>query len=285
VSKITEDDLKQLFSQNNSFNEKEIFGDKKFLPNEKVKLVKTVQRRDNIELKKVKKEIQIISDEKKSKRGYLNFFLIFVTICGIIGFFGFGFLNFSPYIQRIDWFYYTSYLGQPLPNNLPVVTDTGAEPGVLPPSGLPQTEQQSPSNILTINKISVNAPINWNIKEDDILESLKSGVSHYQGTSLPGGGGNVFIVGHSSNYFWIKSDYNKIFALLDKLDKGDRITISYNQKLFTYSVIEKKVISPDQVAVLNSTPKEVLTLMTCWPVGTNLNRLIIQSELLYVSST
>jgi sortase A len=140
-------------------------------------------------------------------------------------------------------------------------------------------DSRDQSSQIEISKISIDAPINWDVPEANILESLKSGVAQYQGTSHPGEGGNVFIVGHSSNYFWVKSDYNRVFSLLDKLSPGDRIKIRKSGLVYNYDVVSSRVVSPEDVSVLGNTPKEVLTLMTCWPIGTSLNRLIVQAEL------
>ena len=152
-----------------------------------------------------------------------------------------------------------------------------------------QNATNSPSNDnaltpgeLLVDKISLDVPIIWNVEEGEILNRLKEGVAHYRGTSKPGGGGNIFIVGHSSNYFWVRSDYNDVFALLDKLVKGDRIEIIQDGRKYSYGVVDKKTVSPTDVSVIDSTNKEILSLMTCWPVGTNINRLVVQSELLSI---
>jgi len=131
---------------------------------------------------------------------------------------------------------------------------------------------------LAIPKISVEAPIAWNIDDNQLNQKLLEGVAHYIGTALPGEKGNVFITGHSSYYSWVRSSYKDIFALLDKLNVGDKIYIRYNQKTFTYSVVSTKVVSPDKLEVLNQTSDNILTLMTCVPIGTNLNRLIVTAK-------
>lgn len=93
--------------------------------------------------------------------------------------------------------------------------------------------------------------------------------------------GNVFIFGHSSNYPWVQSQYNDVFALLDKLTAGDEITIFYNQKKYTYRITDKSIVKPGDVKALESrdpTKKEI-SLMTCWPVGTALQRILVFGEL------
>lgn len=143
-----------------------------------------------------------------------------------------------------------------------------------------------PNDRIYINNISVNAPIIWNVPEDKIIDELKNGVTHFQGTALPDQNkGNVFISGHSSGYWWSHDLYNQVFALLDKTEKGDKVSISYNNKFYTYEIFNKIVVNPKQVDVLNSSISEpMLSLMTCVPIGTNLNRLIVQSKLISIQN-
>lgn len=103
----------------------------------------------------------------------------------------------------------------------------------------------------------------------------------YPGTARPGEVGNAFIFGHSSNYPWVKSDYNDVFALLDNLQNGDEIIIFYNQKKYVYRVTDRAEVKPGDVKALESRDpnKKELSLMTCWPVGTTLKRLIVFAEL------
>ena len=85
----------------------------------------------------------------------------------------------------------------------------------------------------------------------------------------------------------MKSEYNCIFALLDKLEKGDEIIIYYFQKKYVYTVTEHREVKPGDVKTLESRDKtkRELSLMTCWPVGTTLDRLIVFAELNESAST
>jgi sortase A len=68
--------------------------------------------------------------------------------------------------------------------------------------------------------------------------------------------------------------------LLDNVGFDDEIIVYYNQKKYKYIVREKNVITPGDTSVLNKEKnKSELTLMTCWPIGTTLNRLIVTGEL------
>lgn len=163
--------------------------------------------------------------------------------------------------KQFKYFWNTSYQGQ----------NTPATP--TPPIFDPTTSAK-----LSIPKIGVEAPILWNIEEKDFNTKLLEGVVHYKGTALPGDVGNVFITGHSSYYAWVDSPYKDTFALLDKLNVGDKIYIQYQNGSFIYEVSNSKVVTPDKMEVLQSTNERVLTLMTCVPVGTNLRRLIVTAK-------
>jgi len=137
-----------------------------------------------------------------------------------------------------------------------------------------------PENRLYIDKINLDVPIIWNVPENQIIDQLKNGVAHYQGTSLPDQSvGNVFITGHSSGYIWSKDLYNQAFALLDELKNGDKIALIYQNKKYTYEVYDKITVNPDQLEVLESSATDrILSLMTCVPIGTNLKRLVIKAK-------
>jgi sortase A len=113
------------------------------------------------------------------------------------------------------------------------------------------------------------------------MKELENGVIRYPGSAKPGQKWNSFIFGHSSNFPWIKWDYNDVFALLDNVEFDDEVIIYYNQKKYKYIIREKNVISPGQTGVLKrNNNKSEITLMTCWPIGTTLNRLIVTGELI-----
>jgi LPXTG-site transpeptidase (sortase) family protein len=145
-------------------------------------------------------------------------------------------------------------------------------------------------NRIIIPKIGKNIPLvdvdhdigaSYTKMHEIFMEELKKGVVRYPGTARPGEVGNAFVFGHSSNYPWIKSEYNDIFALLDNLATGDEIIVFYDQVKYVYHVTDRATVKPGDVKTLESRDKtkKELSLMTCWPVGTTLERLIIFAEL------
>lgn len=144
-------------------------------------------------------------------------------------------------------------------------------------------------NRIVIPKIGKNIPLidierktvqDHDELQDIFMDELQNGVIRYPGSAKPGQDGTTFIFGHSSNFPWIKGDYNDVFALLDKVVYDDVVIVYYNQKKYTFKIREKKVILPGDVSVLKRNQKKSeITLMTCWPLGTTLKRLVVIGEL------
>ncbi len=137
-----------------------------------------------------------------------------------------------------------------------------------------------------IPRISQNVPIvqvptdkllqkDWAALEGQIQDALRHGVVHFPGTAYPGQSGNVVITGHSSYFPWDSGRFKDVFALLHQVNVGDEIVVYHDQHKYKYIVYDKKVVKPDQVGVLTQEGENRLTLITCTPVGTALNRLVI----------
>ncbi|MFA5917705.1 MAG: sortase [Candidatus Gracilibacteria bacterium] len=144
-------------------------------------------------------------------------------------------------------------------------------------------------NRIIIPKIGKNIPL-LDIKNrtvtgqselnDIFMKELEKGVIRYPGSVKPGEIGNSFIFGHSSNFPWVNGDFNDVFSTLNNVTFGDEIIVYYNQKKYVYTIKQKSVISPGNVSIFkgNKTKAQVM-IMTCWPIGTTLNRLVVTGEL------
>jgi len=130
---------------------------------------------------------------------------------------------------------------------------------------------------LIINKLGVLVPVIPDVEGNNkpaYLKALTRGVAQYKGTAKPGEGGNIFIFGHSSTLIGT-GNYAQVFASLNELKKGDEAIVTYRENDYRYVVSAKKVVASDDVSVLAPTKTEQLTLMTCWPIGSNAKRLIV----------
>ncbi|MBI3396975.1 sortase [Candidatus Woesebacteria bacterium] len=64
------------------------------------------------------------------------------------------------------------------------------------------------------------------------------------------------------------------------MEKGDEVDIFYKGKLLKYLVNDKKVVSSGSVSYLgNIKSGSTLTLQTCYPPGTTLQRLVVTADL------
>lgn len=128
-------------------------------------------------------------------------------------------------------------------------------------------------------KISPNVE---SIDEKVYDQYLKSGLAHFKGTPLPGDGGNSFIYGHSAVETFFNRHNNlpeTILTRLESVDIGDKVNIVKDESTLEYIVRNKKIVSPDDFSILRSQgDKEVVTLMTCWPLGVGTKRLVVVAE-------
>lgn len=200
---------------------------------------------------------------------FMGLFILFFIIVTYV-------LNYSAYNQKLAWWYQDEF-GQPQHRLIDAVSSYQSKPEASKNSSLPGLSDNS----IFIESINVKSPITFGIENNEsaVSSSLKNGVIQLSGTSLPGELGNVFITGHSSNYPWVRSQYNSIFALLGNVVVGDLVQVKFHNVNYVYRVKKIFIVDPSDNSVLKSNKDSaMLTLMTCTPVGTNLKRLIVQTD-------
>jgi LPXTG-site transpeptidase (sortase) family protein len=131
------------------------------------------------------------------------------------------------------------------------------------------------NNRLIIPAIGVSAPIIWDVSADESVEKLQQGVIHINSTGKPNENKNVFLSGHSSNYWWREGDYNSVFALLPQLSEGNEVFVIYENIIYKYIIDSREEVEKNASSKFLNFDSSRLTLMTCTPVGTNLKRLVI----------
>lgn len=135
---------------------------------------------------------------------------------------------------------------------------------------------------IVIPKLYISSLVVPNInpyKKEDYLKALSEGVAHAKGSALPGEDGNVFLFAHSTDSPLNISRYNAVFYLVNKLVKDDEIDLYYFDKEYKYKITDIKIVESKAVEYLqNKTRGKTLTLMTCWPPGTTLKRLLITGK-------
>lgn len=184
-------------------------------------------------------------------------FLVFVLV--------FGFFNSEWISAKLYYLYSSRHVSA---SNLDTATAHSPIPKNAPPE-------------IIVNKINVMAPVIYDqtvVNETAFLRALHNGVVHYPDTAFPGQQGNVVIFGHSSGLWWAPGNYKFVFTLLDKLTYGDKIFLDYGGVRYIYSVTNSFVVAPTDLSVLDQGGAHMLTLLTCTPVGTSTNRLVIQAQ-------
>jgi sortase A len=109
--------------------------------------------------------------------------------------------------------------------------------------------------------------------------ALRAGAGHYPDSLLPGDSGNVAIAGH-------RTGFGQPFRHLERLAEGDQAVLITPIGKFTYEMIppfdghpNPWITTPLDWSVVGPAPEAVLTLTTCDPPHTSLNRLIARFKL------
>ena len=90
----------------------------------------------------------------------------------------------------------------------------------------------------------------------------------------------VFVTGHSSDVN--PHQYGSVFAGLNQSHTDDTFTLHIHGKEYKYKVVEKQILNPlNKDAFLKlgeGHEKQRVVLVTCWPVLTTKNRLVVVGE-------
>lgn len=121
---------------------------------------------------------------------------------------------------------------------------------------------------LSIPRVGVSSVIVEGAGEHD----LEFSVGHIPGTALPGQKGNVALAGHRDTFF----------RGLQGICKRDDILVTTPEGNRLYEVDSTRIVSPEDVYVLDDVGRPVLTLVTCYPfnyIGAAPKRFIVQAHL------
>ena len=109
----------------------------------------------------------------------------------------------------------------------------------------------APLGILRIRKINLEVPI---FNDTDDL-TLNRGVGRIRWTAQAGASGNIGIAGHRDGFF----------RGLQNLAIGDVVEVVWSKQSDRYAVSQFRIVTPEDVSVLNPTAVPTLTLVTCFP--------------------
>lgn len=144
---------------------------------------------------------------------------------------------------------------------------------------------------ISIPSLGIRAPVllpsrtYWDRQQWDLLEAqMQAGMLH--GTvAYPHSGrlgaGALFVAGHSSppSQRAKESGYGEVFAKLPHIEIGEEIIVIVGEERFTYIVSEAFVVRAMDTGILESGKEGgVLTLITCYPVGTTQKRFVVRAK-------
>jgi sortase A len=157
------------------------------------------------------------------------------------------------------------------------VVPTSFQPSTWFPKAKPFAEVLNSS--LTTYRLSIPK-----LKIDDATvriggDDLKKSLIAWPTGAAPGNFGVNIIFGHSElPQFANPKEYSGIFTFLMDLSAGDVIYVDYDSVRYKYLVVDKKVVDPEDLSVLEQRfDDRYLTLITCVPPGTLWKRGIIKA--------
>ena len=136
------------------------------------------------------------------------------------------------------------------------------------PAPAPSAPDPPRSMRIRIPAIGLSQALVEGVSED----ALHAGPGHYPGTAFPGQLGNMVISGH-------RTTYTRPFYYLDRLSAGDEILIDTPERTYWYRVERVFVVSLTNVRPLGTASYAKLTLTTCNPPGSAIQRLVVQARL------
>ena len=142
-----------------------------------------------------------------------------------------------------------------------------------------------PDPRVIIPRVNIDVPIDWSAvasSQESLNKAMDNGAAWFNipgASARPGEIGNSVFSAHSSNDWLDNTNYKFAFAPLVNIKEGDTVYVNYNSKRYTYTVTHTKVVKPTDVAALTDpVNKPIITLITCVPLGTANNRLLVFAD-------
>ena len=148
-----------------------------------------------------------------------------------------------------------------------------------------------PVNRIIVPSLWLDVPIvtNENMVATDFAKAdfdkeLNEWVVKYPTTPAPGQEGNTLLFGHTSYVIWKTNPYGTIFKDLPKLKNSTLIQILRDGNLYEYKVVDLFIVPPKQVNAQYMTYQNAggsyITLMGCYPLGTDNKRIMVVAKLI-----
>ncbi|MGC8873174.1 MAG: sortase [Chloroflexia bacterium] len=129
-------------------------------------------------------------------------------------------------------------------------------------------------------------PVGWHVEEIDgqqvtVWEVARFAVGHHYGSGNPGEGTNIVMAGH------VAGRAGDVFRHLIEVQPGDVVILHTDAQEYLYTVEEVLVVSEANASLgqrlqnaryMAPTEEEMLTLITCWPIGAYDHRVIVRAR-------
>ncbi|MEV4669142.1 class C sortase [Microbacterium sp. LWO12-1.2] len=133
---------------------------------------------------------------------------------------------------------------------------------------------RTPSGVMSriqIPGIGVDLPVYHGTSEQTLLR----GAGHLEGTSLPIGGESTHAVITAHRGL---ADAT-MFTDLNRVEVGDLFTVNTFGEVLTYRVVDTRVVDPaDTTSIRQEAGRDLVTLVTCTPLGINSHRILVTGE-------
>lgn len=145
---------------------------------------------------------------------------------------------------------------------------------------------------LSIPRLELQAPVllpslkywqakNWDLLEEQMQIGMSQGLVAYPHSTAPSDKGALIVAGHSSppDERAAKSPFGSIFSRLPELEVGDEISVMQNGRQVIFAIESKVVVPPSATKLLEQQNTDnILKLITCFPIGTTKDRMIITAK-------
>lgn len=133
------------------------------------------------------------------------------------------------------------------------------------------SEPDVPLGRILFPAAEVDLPIYHGTNDDVLLK----GVGHLEGTALPVGGADT----HSVLAAHRGLASATMFDHLDQVQVGDTFTVQVLGEVLTYRVVSTQVVKPEDTKTIAPQPgRDLITLVTCTPLGINTHRVLVTGE-------
>jgi len=179
-----------------------------------------------------------------------------------------------PQITKNSW---TSFLItiSPLQKEVRGETDTQVDSIEELTKGLQPLEEkilEKRETVLEIPSIDVEGVVVQGINSNN----MDRGFWHFPTSKFPGEKGNSVVIGHRFQNIPPARD---TFYNLDKLNIGDEIYIKQGDDSLTFIVTHMEIVEKNDISILKDSSDYRLTLVTCTPLWTSDQRLVITAKL------